>query len=148
MLNALDTLISNGLSDGALDAVIEDLLENDAIWDGDEKRCLIAVAWHREQGNKTGPTDCSVEYGDVIKVGGEEYRVLDDDERETAYEESLDSCLDDGCVEGADGPYFDREAWKKDARMDGAGHFLACYDGNENEFSAGNDEWWFLYRVN
>jgi hypothetical protein len=147
MLNALDTLVSNGLSDAALDAVILDLLEGGSIEDDDEKRCLIAVAWHREQGNKTGPTDCSVEYGAVIKVGGEEYRVLDEDDRDAAWEESLENYLDE-CVEGANGPYFDREAWKKDARMDGAGHSLSCYDGEENEFRIGDSEWWFLYRVN
>ena len=147
MLDALDTLIDNGLSDKALDAVIEDLLEGDSI-DDDEKRCLIALAWHREQGNKTNPTDCSISYGDVVKVGGEEYRVLDEDEKEAAWEESLENYLDEGCVEGADGPYFDREAWKRDARMDGAGGILGGYDGNENEFCIDNSDWWFLYRVN
>ncbi len=146
MLNALETLAYNGLPDADLDAVILGLLENDGIEDDDEKRCLIAVAWHRDRGNKTNPTDCSLSFGDVVKVGGEEYRVLDDDERETAWEESLDSYLDDGHVEGADGPYFDREAWKKDARMEGAGPALSSYDGNEYEFSAGHDDW-FLYRV-
>jgi hypothetical protein len=146
MLDALDTLISNGLSDGGLDAVIENLLEGDSIEDDDEKRCLIAVAWSRDQGNKTGPTDCSVEYGDVIKVEGAEYRVLNDDEKEEAWDEALENYLDEGCVEGADSPYFNREAWKKDARMDGVGHCLACYDGCENEYHTGN-EWWYLFRV-
>jgi hypothetical protein len=147
MLNALDTLVSNGLSDDALDAVIEDLLEGGSIEDDDEKRCLIAVAWHREQGNNTGPGDCSVSYGRVIKVGGEEYRVLDDDEKEAAWDDSLEDCLDE-CVEGANGAYFDRAAWKKDARMDGAGHSLGCYNGEEGEFCIGDSDWWFLYRVN
>ena len=146
MLNALDTLIANGLSDKALDAVIEDLLENDSFEDDDEKRCLIALAWHREQGNDTGPADSVVQYDDVIKVGGADYRVLDDDEREEAWEASLESYLDE-CVEGANGPYFDREAWKHDARIDGAGHSLAGYDSSENEYRAGHDTW-FLYRVN
>ena len=146
MLDALDTLVDNGLSDEALNNVIEDLLEGNSIEDDDEKRCLIALAWDRKQGNNTGPGDCSIAYGDVVKIGGWEYRVLDDDEREDAYEEALENYLDE-VVEGADGPYFDREAWKKDARMDGAGHFLAGYDGNENEYHHGLDVW-FLYRVN
>lgn len=146
MLNALDTLIDNGLSDKALDAVIEDLLDGDEIGDDDDKRCLIALAWDREQGNTTGPADVSIAYGDVVKIGGGEYRVLDDDEREDAYEESLENYLDE-CVEGAGEVHFDREGWKKDARMDGAGHFLASYDGNENEYHGGGGSW-FLYRVN
>jgi hypothetical protein len=147
MLNALDTLVSNGLSDDALNAVIADLLKGDSIEDDDEKRCLIAVAWHREQGNNTGPTDCSVEYGDVIKVGGEEYRVLDESDKETAWGDSLENYLDE-CVEGSNGPYFDRDKWKRDARIDGAGQALSSYDGEENEFRTDGDEWWFLYRVN
>ena len=147
MLNALDTLVSNGLSDAALDAVILNLLEGDSITDDDDKRCLIALAWHREQGNKTNPTDCIIQYGDVVKVEGAEYRVLDEDDRETAYEDSLESYLDNGGVEGADGQYFDREAWKEDARREGAGSFLACYDGEENEYHVGHVVW-FLYRVN
>jgi len=146
MLNALDTLVDNGLSDEALNDVIENLLGSEEIEDDDDKRCLIALAWDREQGNNTGPADVSVEYGDVIKIGGTEYRVLDDDGRETAWDESLENYLDE-FVEGSDAPYFDREAWKKDARMDGAGHCLSGYDGNENEYHHGN-EWWFLYRVN
>ena len=147
MLDALDTLISNGLSDDALDAVIKNLLEGNSIEDDNEKRCLITVAWHREQGNKTSFAGCSVGYGDIMRVGGAEYRVLDEDGREEAIDEYLESYLDDGGVEGADSPYFDREAWKKDARINGAGHSLAGYDGNENEYHVGHDIW-FLYRVN
>ena len=146
MLNALDTLRDNGLSDDALDAVIVDLLDGDSIDDADDKRCLIALAWHREQGYDTCPANSVVKYGDVIKVGGAEYRVLDEDAREAAWEEALENYLDDG-VEGANGPYFDREAWKRDTRMDGAGPALASYDGDENEYHHGLDVW-FLYRVN
>ena len=145
MLNALDTLVDNGLSNAALDAVILDLLECDSFEDDDNKRCLIAFAWNRKQGNDIGPADCSVESSGVIKVGGAEYRVLDDDERETAFEDCLENYLDE-CVEGSEGPYFDREAWKKDARIDGAGHFLASYDSDENEYHIGLDVW-FLYRI-
>ncbi len=145
MLNALDTLVDNGLSDDALDAVILDLLESDRFENNDEKRCLIALAWHRKRGNKTDPADCSVEYVDCVKVGGAEYRVFNAIERDLAWEESMDSYLNE-CVEGANSPYFDREAWKKDARIEGAGHSLACYDGCEHEFSAGHNDW-FLYQV-
>jgi len=145
MLNALDTLIDNGLSDSMLDTVIDDLLECGEFDDDDDKLCLIGCAWSRHEGNNTGPADCSICHGGVVKIGGNEYRILTDDERETAFEDALENTLDE-CVEGSDGPYFDRDGWKRDARIDGAGHYLSGYDGEENEFEACG-EYWFIYRV-
>jgi len=43
--------------------------------------------------------------------------------------------------------YFDEDAWKYDAKMDGRGHSLASYDGNENEETV-NDETYYIYRIN
>jgi len=43
--------------------------------------------------------------------------------------------------------YFDDEKWKKDARMDGRGHCLASYDGEEHEIEVDNETFYF-YRVN
>lgn len=72
-----------------------------------------------------------------------QYMVLDDDEANSMWEDQLNSYLDDGCVEGADGKYFDREAWKKDARRDGRGHCLNGYDGTEIEHRG-----LYIYRTN
>lgn len=75
---------------------------------------------------------------------GAEYMVLDDSEADAAEDEYLDQLLDDeGVVEGASSPYFDREAWKRDAKIDGRGHSLAHYDGNEEEYGD-----FFIYRTN
>ena len=63
-----------------------------------------------------------------------DYLVLTDDEANDKLEESLDS-------------YFDEDAWKYDAKMDGRGHSLASYDGNENEETV-NDETYYIYRIN
>ncbi len=139
MLNALDTLIDAGLTDTTLNGIIEELIEASE-GNHDDMRCLVALAWSRGQGNNIGPADVSVSCGDVVNMGGAGYRVLTEYERDMAWEEFLESMLDD-CVEGSDGPYFDREAWKRDARMDGAGG-LAGYDGHEEELGD-----WFLYRV-
>jgi len=68
-----------------------------------------------------------------VDHGRDSYIVATDDEVESLWDESLESYLDDGGVEGADSMYFDREAWKRDARHDGAAHCLATYDGNEDE---------------
>lgn len=83
--------------------------------------------------------------GDEWKVDGATYRVLTDDEADAALDEYFEQLLDDGCIEGADSPYFDRDAWKKDAETDGRGHSLAGYDGEEHELNFGD---LYAYRVN
>ena len=86
-------------------------------------------------------------YGNVVEVGNREYVVMDDEQADSARDEALDSYLDDGCVEGADSPYFDREAWKSDARHDGRGHILSSWDGTEYEHQI-NGEYLYVYRIN
>ena len=39
---------------------------------------------------------------------------------------------------------FDEEMWKRDARMDGRGHSLSSYDGNEEELDGG----FYAFRIN
>jgi antirestriction protein len=62
--------------------------------------------------------------------------VLTDDEADQRWEDSLDSYLDD-CIlpELPDmaQAYFDSEAWKRDARIDGRAHSISHYDGEEYE---------------
>jgi hypothetical protein len=140
VLDALTTLKDNGLADSAVQAVCNDLLDADEFEDCDDRK-LVALCAHLD-----GETDITVcKYDDCIfESGRAEYLVCDEDETESRIDDSLESLLDDGgCVEGADSPYFDRERWKRDARMDGAGHILSSYDGSEwdcAEFS--------IFRVN
>jgi len=63
-----------------------------------------------------------------------EYLVVTDDEADDLWDESLNNYIDE-CLEipEAMANYFDRDAWKSDAKMDGRRHFLSGYDGNENE---------------
>ena len=60
--------------------------------------------------------------------------VLTDDEADSMENEYLDRFFED-CVEPEIPEsiryYFDIEAWKRDARMDGRGHCLSPWDGNE-----------------
>lgn len=72
-----------------------------------------------------------------------EYMVCTDEEADDRWNDSLESYLDDGGVEGADGKYFDRDAWKRDAKADGRGHSLNGYDGTESEHRK-----YFIYRTN
>ena len=117
MLKALQTLLDNGLPAKAILPIITALFEVDGIKDAEDVRRL-ALLYHR-----AGEFDCNIEATDddcIFTVGGREYLVLDEDERESRWDEALEAHLDDG-VEGADGLYFDREAWKRDARFDGLG---------------------------
>lgn len=84
----------------------------------------------------------------VFSLGSKQYAVGTDNEADSAWDQSLDSYLDDCGIldsfpENLRG-YFDREAWKNDARMDGRGHFLASYDGDEIEL----DDGYVAFRIN
>ena len=67
-------------------------------------------------------------YGQGFEFDGAEYVIMLDDEADLAWDEALQSYLDE-CVlpELPDGNlrnYFDEEAWKRDAKHDGRGHAL------------------------
>lgn len=90
-------------------------------------------------------------YGDCIYLAdGEEYRVLTDSEADEAFEEALDSVLDDVILPDLDEAlqcYFDRDAWKRDASYDGRGHHLNPYDGCEDEVTVNGVDY-YIYRTN
>jgi hypothetical protein len=133
LLAALDTLKASGLSNETVVEVATDLLDNDLFEDNDDKK-IVALIVHTS--GSLDVEDCRYDTGCAFTADGKEYLVLDEDEVESRIDDCLDNLLDDtGCVEGADSPYFDRERWKKDARMDGAGHIIGSYDGNEDEYS-------------
>jgi hypothetical protein len=149
MLNALDTLIDNGLNAESLNTVIADLLEADDIDDDADKLCLIALASCRNSGDNVGPADCEYLRDNTVRVGGCEYLVYDEEDRDAAFAEALDQAADTVC-EGYDetaARYFDRDSWKSDAEHDGAGCYLSGYDGEENEYDTGG-EMYYLYRQN
>jgi hypothetical protein len=75
---------------------------------------------------------------------GKEFLVLTDGEADDLQDEYFENYIDD-CLDIPEKMvnYFDREAWKRDAKADGRGRSLSSYDGEENyqgEF--------FIYRVN
>jgi hypothetical protein len=78
------------------------------------------------------------------------YLVLTNEEADDKWEESLDNYLEE-CIypelQGNLKNYFDDEKWKDDARMDGRGHSLSSYDGNENEETV-EGETFYIYRIN
>jgi hypothetical protein len=84
----------------------------------------------------------------VVSHGRAEYAVGTDAEADEAWDQSLDSYIDDaGLLDSVPEnlrSYFDRDAWKSDARHDGRGHSLASYDGEEMDLSDG----FYAYRIN
>jgi hypothetical protein len=78
------------------------------------------------------------------------YIVLTDEEADEMWEEQLDSyleeCIYDSLPDWVRG-YFDDEAWKRDAKMDGRGHSLATYDGHEH-YERVFDTDFYIYRIN
>ena len=80
---------------------------------------------------------------------GETYLVLTDSEADDIEDERLNQYIEE-CImpeipEHLQN-YFDEEAWKRDARMDGRGHNISTYDGCEYEEIV-NDTWYYIYRV-
>jgi hypothetical protein len=86
------------------------------------------------------------ENGEYYRAAGREYRVFTDDEADIAWDESLESYIDD-CLEIPESleRYFDREKWKEDAKVDGRGHSLSTYDGHERTQIV-NGTTYFLYK--
>jgi len=140
---ALVTLRDNGIADDTIKQVADELLEDSGCADEQETKWLVLVA---EFGGEFADADEATYDDCIFDVGSSAYMVLTEDEKESRWDEALDHYLEE-CVEGGTGPYFDTEAWKRDARMDGAGHALSSYDGNEYEYSVGSD-WFYIYRVN
>lgn len=89
---------------------------------------------------------------DEISFNGENLLVLDEDEADERWDEELDLYIDD-CLEIPSHirPYFDEEAWKRDARFDGRGYAISRYDGYENQYRIDFDDdsqvWINIYRM-
>ncbi len=148
LLKALEMLHNSGVSVETVRSVISELFVKDEFEDSDEKKFLAVCADRIDNGNGFTADIEQSRYDDcTFDVDGETWLVCDDDEKEERWDAALESYLDEGCVDGADSPYFDRERWKNDARIDGDGHTLSGYDGNVNEFNDGK-EWFYLYRQN
>ena len=84
----------------------------------------------------------------VVSHGSAKYAIGTDSEADDAWDQSLDSYIDDcGLLDSVPENlrrYFDRDTWKSDARYDGRGHSLASYDGDELELNDG----FVAFRIN
>lgn len=110
---------------------------------GEYEDKIVSLAKHLE----CSPSELSEErhnhYGlTVFSLGNQEYAVGTDEEADEAWEQELDNYIEE-CIQpeidkldiGSLSAYvkFDDEMWKHDAKMDGRGHAIARYDGDEIE---------------
>jgi len=79
-----------------------------------------------------------------------DYYVYTEEQADEAFEEAIDNYIDD-CVLSEIPPhyrnYFNRDAFMKDCLMDGKGHTLATYDGEEL-YTTVLDTEYYIYRCN
>ena len=84
----------------------------------------------------------------VYSADGGEYAIGTDDEADSAWDQSLDSYIEECIIPEIKDEtlkrYFDVESWKSDARYDGRGHCLSSYDGDEIELGGG----FYAFRIN
>lgn len=95
------------------------------------------------------------DYDNNFSYGSEEYLVVTDEEAEELWDEELEYYIDELILPDLNERYhnyFDREAWKLDARMDGRGHSLNRYNGSEGEekveVNFNEYEKFYIYRQN
>ena len=101
---------------------------------------LLALADELQEDPADFTKELGTYYGlTVYSIGRREYAVGTDAEADGAWDRALDSYLDDtGVLDSFPEnlrQYFDRDAWKADARHDGRGHALSSYDGDELELA-------------
>lgn len=107
---------------------------------------IIALTQHLD----CEANELTEDYNDqIINLGDAQYLVVTDDEANDLWEEDLNNYIDDCIVPELPEQYqsyFDYEAWKRDARMDGRAHSLARWDGKEHEVEI-NGTTYYIYRV-
>lgn len=117
-------------------------------YDEDTSRRMLALMI--SDGEKRSAPDQERYNDKVFSWGNREFLVVTDDEADKLWDEELDNYLDE-CVltELPENVrhYFDREKWKHDARIDGRGHALNRYDGNEDCVEIDGTDY-FIYRQN
>ena len=114
--------------------------------DDDEAECTIALM------RALDDFDITVTFTDTDELSvdrGGTYLVCTEREMLSRWDDALESTLEGVLADLPDvaQTYFDRGAWKRDARVDGAGHALASYDGQMLEEQV-NDTWYFIFRTN
>lgn len=146
------TLIEEYETERKGDTLISDLDEEEAlsiirdVSDDDEEEIYAICNMFDLTANEI--EDIAIEGNNRICVQGIDYLFGTDGEMDKLWDDELDNYLED-CIypelSGNLAQYFDDEAWKSDARMDGRAHSLNRYDGGEISYSHHGTEY-FAYR--
>ena len=87
-------------------------------------------------------------YDNYFEYYNENYTVVTDDEADDLWEQELDNYIEECIMPEIPEHlqyYFDEDAWKSDARIDGRGHAISRYDGEEYEEEV-NGTTYYIYR--
>lgn len=146
ILESLQLLLDNGVSNEKLLEVIEEML-SDGSMDDDDAKAVALYAYLNSVDDGSSFEDISLRDGasSTFDVSGFSYRILTDDEADDAFDEYLESSLDE--VEGSDSHYFNRDQWKEDVKNGDGRGALASYDGEERHFSSGWSEVFYIYQT-
>jgi len=84
--------------------------------------------------------------GNYWTVQGVDYLAGTDEEMDEEWDKALDNYIDE-CIDIPDHlePYFDRDKWIDDAKIDGRGHALNRYNGGEESIEI-NGVYYYAYR--
>ena len=130
VLDALNVLVNSGMTKQSVVEVAQNMLDGDNFEDDDDKK-IVALIIHTR--GSLDIEDIAYDAGCAFKADGEEFLVLDENEVESRIDDSLENMLED--CEGSAGPYFDRERWERDVRMESDGDIIGSYDGNVYEYA-------------
>lgn len=115
----------------------------------DEK--ILALAQHLEIARDDEDILTISDAGDNrYQYGHREYLVLTDSEADDAWDKELENYIEECILPELPEhlqSYFDNEAWKRDARIDGRGHSLSPYDSNEYDATVEGTDY-YIYRLN
>lgn len=129
------------------DSELVEIIEEHTMFSGDDANlCAALVKMFDLSINDLD--DVEIDANNRVTVQGIEYLAGTDSEMDDLWDEDLENYIDE-CIlpdlpENAR-RYFDNEAWKSDARMDGRAHSLNRYDDSEEEAEI-NGTSYFAYR--
>jgi len=139
----LEKYATESLSEEATEAV------NDTLGADAEK--IVALALHLQiDFEEAQEIEVSSYDNCVLEYGSEEYLVCTDSEADDKWNDDLDNYIDECILPEIPEMYrnyFDKYAWKLDAKQDGRGHSLSRYDGDEDEQTVLGTTY-YIYRQN
>lgn len=110
----------------------------------------IALAQHLGTDTENIEDEIEVSHWDdcTFEAEGGEYLVLTDDEADGRWDEALDNYIEEAlAIPNYIRHYFDKNAWKSDARINRRCNSLASYDGVEYE-EVVEDTTFYIFRTN